>query len=461
MAAVGLAAGVTMMRLALGLLLAVAVAAACGGETPVLDAESGEVRIVVRADSEDAVLVGLERRNAAGEWDMRVSPDDQRLELGDDWRLSSGLTAVIPGSVAVTARFEGFEIDGVAELGDLCAILSLRPDTETRFTAPLWVVVHGGPECDQTITTAEFTTPSEGIELDARIAARQRGNCVELRLDVRRPSGAWRELSANAVCGLSSDDGEWLAARAVGLPYQRDRDVIEVRHTGQRLSAALNGLLLATPCDMLTLQRGHRTLWLHRYDAETCKWAGLERLNEFEGAPPPLDQLDFQQHAVYDWETEISANLLPALWQERLTLERAQAIADAVYRDFLGAGTEPPTVATSTERSDYTGAYYPELHVIELRSDGMRADVVIHETAHAMLRVAASTVNAYYADPRHGPLFSSLMIALWARYAEGFDPEAALALADLYGVGVDDLLPFEAAGDAETLRVVLEAIAGP
>ena len=440
----------------MGLLLAVAVATACGGGTPVLDAESGEVRIVVRADGEDAVLVGLERRNAVGEWDLRASPADHRIELGDDWRRSSVLAAAIPSSLSIAVSFDGFEIVRVGELASECATIVIRPGAGVGLS----VSELRGDACDRW-TAGEVSWSEEGIELDTRIAARQRGNCVELRLDVRRPSGAWRELAVSGVCELDASSTDWLTTQAVGLPYQRDRDVVEVRRVGQRLSAALNGRLLATPCDALTLQRGRQTLWLRRYEGETCGWAGLERLNEFEGAPPPLDQLDFQQHAVYDWETEISANLLPALWQEQLTVERAQTIADAVYRDFLGAGAEPPTVIASTKRGDYAGAYYPEPHVIELRPDGMRAEVVIHETAHAMLRVTASTVNAYYADPRHGPLFSSLMITLWARYAEGFDPQAALALADLYEVIVDDLLPFEAAGDAETLRTVLDVIAGP
>lgn len=450
-----------MVRLALrpllGLLLAVAVAAACGGGTPSLDAESGEVRIVVRADGDDAVLVALERRNAAGEWDLRVSPAEHRIELGDDWRRSSVLAAAIPGSLPIAAGFDGFEITRVGELADECATITIQPGAGVGLS----VSELRGDACDSWTAGREVSQSEEGIELDTRIAARQRGNCVELRLDVRRPSGAWRELAVSGVCGLDASSADWLTTQAVGLPYQRDRDVVEVRRVGPRLSAALDGRLLATPCDMLTLQRGQQTLWLHRYDSETCQWAGLERLNEFEGAPPLLDQLDFQQHAVYDWETEISANLLPALWQEQLTVERAQTIADAVYRDFLGAGAEPPTVVASTEQGDYAGAYYPELHVVELRSDGMRAEVVIHETAHAMLRVTASTVNAYYADPRHGPLFGSLMITLWTRYAEGFDPQAALALAELYEVIVDDLLPFEAAGDAETLQAVLEAIAEP
>lgn len=445
-------------RLLLWLLLAVAVATACGGGTPALDAESGEVRMVVRADGDDAVLVGLERRNAAGEWDLRASPADHRIELGDDWRRSSVLAAAIPSSLPITASFDGFEIVRAGELADECATITIQPGADDGIG--LSVSELRGDACDSWTAGREVSQSEEGIELDTRIAARQRGNCVELRLDVRRPSGAWRELAVSGVCGLDASSADWLATQGVGLPYQRDRDVVEVRRVGRRLSAVLNGRLLATPCDALTLQRGQQTLWLRRYEGETCEWAGLERLNEFEGAPPPLDQLDFQQHAVYDWETEISANLLPTLWQEQLTLERAQAIADAVYRDFLGAGAEPPTVIASTERSDYAGAYYPEPHVIELWPDGMRAGVVIHETAHAMLRVTASTVNAYYADPRHGPLFSSLMITLWARYAEGFDPQAALALAELYEVIVDDLLPFEAAGDEETLRAVLEAIAG-
>lgn len=50
------------------------------------------------------------------------------------------------------------------------------------------------------------------------------------------------------------------------------------------------------------------------------------------------------------------------------------------------------------------------------------------------------------------------MIALWTRYADGFDSEAARALAAAYKVQLDDLVPIASIGDEQTRQAVIEAL---
>lgn len=130
------------------------------------------------------------------------------------------------------------------------------------------------------------------------------------------------------------------------------------------MSAAVDGRILTTDCG-LTLQRGFRSVWEHRYEGDDCSWERIDRVLEFDG-PEPNDPLDEQQYAVYDWEYEVAANLLTAAWRRPVTFDSAQAIVNAAYTDFYGSPDGAPQVTIAPNEQEYTGQYDPSPHAIQL-----------------------------------------------------------------------------------------------
>ena len=134
-------------------------------------------------------------------------------------------------------------------------------------------------------------------------------------------------------------------------------------------------------------------------------------------------------------------------------------IVGAVYEDFFGSADDAPRVVAAPAGAQHVRVYDPWRREIQLGTDGLRADVVVHEAAHAMLPLARSREDPFALEPQHGPQFAAHLIALWERYAEGFDADSARSLAEVYGVHVRDAAPLLPAGDAQTRRAVQEALA--
>ena len=452
-----------------------AAVAACGGggeQTPALDAPGGEVRVVLWVDDRAEVLVALEGRDSAGGWGVTTHPANAEVQEGgggdsDGWWRSSVVVVEVNGAAAIRVQDGVFTFEPtVAGWSDDCGSLLVQ-QSGARGDTSLWVSAAIGSRCDEWSPPLTLTPTAATLRLTTRIAARWSGDCADVRVEVRGAEAEWRALPVSRLCGVSerrraaAADGEGFVGQngsPVAVPLSDERGVVEVRGGANWMSAAVDGRVLSTTCG-LTLERGSRWIWRHRYDEETCEWRSLERVTEFEGGPVALDPLDEQLLEVADWEIEVIRNLLGSAWWGPMTLERARTIVGAVYEDFFGSADDAPRVVAARAGAEHARVYDPLRHEIQLRPEGLRADVVIHEAAHAMLRLALSGEDAVYLEPRHGPEFAAHLIAVWERYAEGFDADSARRLAEVYGVQVGAAAPLQPAGDAQTRAAVREALA--
>ena len=475
MAEIRLAAGVRWV-VAVGVSIVIGAAvAACGGggeQTPALDAPGGEVRVVLWVDDRAEVLVALEGRDSAGGWGVTTHPANAEVQEGgggdsDGWWRSSVVLVEVNGAAAIRVQDGVFTLDPtVAGWSDACGVLLVRP-SEDEGDASLWVSAAIGEGCDEWSPPLTLTPTAATLRLTTRIAARWSGDCADVRVEVRGAEAEWRALPVSRLCGVSERRRAPAADRersvgqngsSVVLPLFDERGVVEVRPHVDWMSAAVEGRVLSISCGLI-LTRGSRWIWRHRYDEQTCEWRSLERVTEFESGPVPLDPLDEQLYEVYDWEHEVTTNLLGSAWYGPTTLERAQMMVGALYEDFFGSVDGAPRVVAARARAQHARVYDPWRHEIQLRPDGLRAAGVVHEAAHAMLRLALADEDAFYLEPRHGPEFAAHLIAVWERYAEGFDAASARRLAEVYGVRVSDGAPLLPAGDAQTRRAVQEALA--
>ena len=446
-------------------------AAACdgGGDAPLLRAPGGEVRPTVAVDNRASVVVALEARDAAGEWGATAHPQDREVAERadrDDWWYSSEIVLEMGAAITLSVKDGAFLFNPpAAGLSDDCGILFVGP-SEADEQRSLLVSPVGGAACAEWLPPLTVTASDESFEITTRIAAQWSGDCAAVRVELRDRTDRWRSLPASRICGLeeriraAAADGEGLPSRpaaTVIVPLSENFRAIELRSIAGGVSAGVAGRKLSTECG-LHLERGFLTIWQHRYDTETCQWAFLERIAEIDDGPVPADLLDEQQYEVYDWEHDVAANLLSGEWRRPISLDQAQGIVNAIYNDFVGSTAQPPAVTTAPSGAEFAGAYDPEAHAIQLRPDGRAASVVLHETAHALLRLSLPGEAGYYLAPRHGAEFAALLIALWERYANDFDADGAVLLADAYGVYVFPAAPIQPVGDAATREAVREAI---
>ena len=420
-------------------------------------------------DNRAEVVVALEARGADGKWNATAHPQDREVEeraAGDDWWYSSEIVLEVGAAITLSVAEEMFLFDPpAAELSDDCGILFVGP-SEADDQRSLLVSPVGGAACAEWLPPLTVTASGESFEITTRIAAQWSGDCAAVRVEVRDRVDRWRSLPASRICGFeervraAAADGEGLPPRpgaSVIVPLSEDSRTIELRSTVGSVSAGVDGRKLSTECG-LHLERGFLTVWQHRYDSDTCEWAFLERIAEIDDGPIPDDLLDEQQYEVYDWERDVAVNLLSGEWRRPISLDQAEGIVSAIYNDFVGSSAQPPAITAAPPGAEVAGAYDTAAHVIQLRPDGRAASVVLHETAHALLRLSLPGEAGYYLAPRHGAEFAALLIALWERYASDFDAEGAALLADAYGVYVFPSPPIQPVGGAAAQEAVREAV---
>ena len=357
------------------------------------------MRPTVAVDNRASVVVALEARDAAGEWGATAHPQDREIEkraAGGDWWYSSEIVLEVDAAITLSVKEGAFLFDPpAAGLSDDCGILFVGP-SEADEQRSLRISPVGGAACAEWLPPLTVTASDESFSVTTRIGVQWSGDCAAVRVELRDRTDHWRSLPASRICGLeeriraAAADGEGLPPRsgaAVIAPLSENSRAIELRSTAGGVSASINGRKLSTECG-LHLERGFFTIWQHRYDIDTCEWAFLERIAEIDDGPVPDDILDEQQYKVYDWERDVTANLLSGEWRRPISLEQAQGIVNAIYNDFVGSTAQPPAVTTAPSGAEFAGAYDPEAHAIQLRPDGRAASVVLHETAHALLRLS-------------------------------------------------------------------------
>jgi len=162
-------------------------------------------------------------------------------------------------------------------------------------------------------------------------------------------------------------------------------------------------------------------------DSMDARCAALAALAAICGPDVRARDCDGQRNHVYEWER---ARLqLDGADGIRLELGEAQALVDAVYRDYFPQRPRPPRVIHSdSDDTHYDGSG----HIIQLAGWAMALDAVLHETAHALIDGAGVD------DPGHGGRYLALLLELWQRYLPIVDMEAARGAAIAAGMEVAD-----------------------
>ena len=303
--------------------------------------------------------------------------------------------------------------------------------TGLRFSTPI------GRDCEHWKDLGAVTL-SDAQEMLMRVGLRTDDDCVALQLDLRQLEsgrGDWRTLPAGMICDLDLDRARvWRAGSLLAIPYHSQGGLLEARPLGSGVSAAVDGEILPNDCGWVMLLYGYRSVWQVVRNRGECDSKEYQLAWVLRIAQPrePDDPEDRQQLHVYDWEWELEANVLPEEWFKPITGLHAERIVRAVYADFLGDSAMPPDVRRAHPDAEYAGSYDAESHTIFLAPKAMNVALVLHETAHALLRLSAELDEAtrYYLAPRHGPAFTARLIQLWIRYSEGLDVEAIRAAAE-------------------------------
>lgn len=440
----------------------------CGGNEVPDAGPAGEVRVVVRSTGDGAVEVGVEGHSATLASYERTLPESNRVAVEDaagDWWHSSEIAVEALGVVTIGAGTDGFGLQGatrhVVEIECRYLRIEYGGATALRFSSPT------GYNCDTWEDLGEVML-SDSQAMLMRVGLRAEGNCVILQLDLRQREsgrGDWRTLPAGMICDLDLDRaGTWRASSLLAIPYYSQGGLLEARPLGSGVSAAVDGQMLQNDCGWVTLLHGRRSVWQMVQAPGECAADGYRLDWVLWVAEPgePDDPLDRQQLQVYDWEWEVDTNLLPNEWFEPITGLHAERIVRAVYEDFFGNSATPPDVRRAPPDAEYAGSYDADSHTIFLAPQAMNVALVLHETAHALLRLSAELDEAtrYYLAPRHGPAFVARLIMIWTRYSEGLDMEAIQAAAELHGVTIgEDLLTGPRGGEAER-QAVIDAIRG-
>ena len=455
------------MTLAVVSVVFAGIVVACGGGAVPDAGPAAEVRVTVNRVSDDALAVGLEVRGAESDSYERVLPQKHELTLADaeqDWWESSEIAVAALGVVRIGAGSEGFGLDGASRqsVEPECGVLVLVAGAESKLvvTAPTAAAV-----CLDTGQQFEIA-PGDSKPILLRAALRIESACADLRLDLRPQAsgrGDWRSFPAGSICGLDqSAANEWQVGATLAIPYHSEVGVLEARVVNGSVSAAVDGVLLPNPCAQIWLIHGFRSVWQREQEAGRCDGTGthLRWLLWVAHPPTPDDPEDRQQYQSYDWELEVVANYLPPHWLESITIRQAERIVRALYQDFYGDTAEPPAIAVAPSDADHLGAYDWESHTIELAPASITATLVLHEAAHAMLRLSAEldAVSRYYLASRHGPRFTQHLLAIWDRYSEDLDVEAIRAAADWHEVGIADGFSFPPRGGKAEREAVIEAL---
>lgn len=212
--------------------------------------------------------------------------------------------------------------------------------------------------------------------------------------------------------------------------------------------------IAASECGHLGVVRGNRAVWVRSSSAYGCEDAGsLAPVGFVQSAEIEVDREDPQQHRVYDWERQVQANLLPGEFGAAISLERAQAIADAVFEDVFGQSRRPPRVRLVDE--DYS-AYAHRFRQIRLTERGLNAATVLHELVHAVLAAEAERSLRSWAG--HGREYAATVLMLWERYVPGFDGARARAAAAVHEVDIAGRPPISAVGGSGARSAAREAL---
>ncbi|MDE2745016.1 MAG: hypothetical protein OXI41_03380 [Chloroflexota bacterium] len=409
-------------------------------ESDVPEQTGVEVRLAGRLHADGRVEVALQAW-LNGRWSRGVFPTRRYLpsDAEEDHWLVSAPVRVTSFQSQVSVAVEHPHWDGSDGPGDFelrvdgqrfrsnCGYLALELDDgrlrlRTRDSA-----------CaeDAALAANRLAVPTGQGRQDVRIAARRSAGGVELAVQ-HREDGGWSERLIPAASMLPDQMrvGRWYHTFTVVLPAPAAA-VSGQLHRAASLTVVEGDFQIETGdrrvrgnCGVLELRAADDAILVDSMDA---RCASLTALATICGPDVRERDCDWQRNHVYEWER---ARLqLDGADGVMLELGEAQALVDAVYRDYFPNRPRPPRVIRSdSDETHYDGSR----RTIQLAGWAMTLDVVLHETAHALIDSAGVD------DPGHGGRYLALLLELWQRYLPIVDKGAARAAALAAGLEVED-----------------------
>ena len=268
-----------------------------------------------------------------------------------------------------------------------------------------------------------------------RIAARRSAGSVELAAQ-HREDGGWSDwlIPHGAQLPSRMTVGRWYYTFSVVLPAPQPA-VSGTLHRDASLTVVDSDFQIEVDdrryrshCGVLSLRSYDDAVLVDTVDSHCVS---TEALATICGPDVRSGVCDVQRNQAYQWER----NRLQRDGGSEIQLEiqEAQSVVDAIWDDYFTVRPNPPRVLRS---HDGGTRYNSSTHRIYLADWAMTLDVVLHETAHALMQ------HASVADPGHGERYTALLLALWERYLPIVDVDAARAAAQAEGLEVaDSVLP--------------------
>ncbi|MXV79898.1 MAG: hypothetical protein F4X58_13360 [Chloroflexi bacterium] len=284
---------------------------------------------------------------------------------------------------------------------------------------------------DAALAANRLAIPTGQGRQDVRIAARRSAGRVELAAQHRVGSG-WSDRLIPTASWLPEHMrvGRWYHTFTVVLPAPAAAVSGQLHRTASLtvvdgdFQIETSGRRVRGNCGVLELRAAGDAVLVDSPDGQ-C--AALTALATICGPDVRERDCDRQRNHVYEWErAQLQRDGADGV---RLNLSEAQALVDAIYRDYFPQRPRPPRVILSdSDEAHYDGSR----HIVQLAAWAMTLDVVLHETAHALIDSAGVD------DPGHGGRYLALLLELWQRYLPIIDTAAARAAALAAGLEVED-----------------------
>ena len=331
MGEVGVAVGVRRVLIGLALALLAGTALACGGERPVLDAGSGELRVVAWAARAGEFDVALEGKDLFGQWN-RTAPLNGLAEGGPDgegWRRTSELLVRGAPVTLVQVGRERFEIllmEG--PIDDHCRRIRAVAAPRGRPADTVDLYHWRPPWCGSRSPRVDLDAGVERPVVRTRIAGRRDGDCIDLRIELRPSEAEWRAWDAGRLCSFPIAGRGAATGPVVGLQHWTEANTFGVVVGGPEITGIVSGRIVQESCGGLELFGGLRTLYLRIVEGPDCDQERFKGVLWWDETDDGVAHYDRQANLVYDWEFELASTRLPEKWRATFPLERSERGTD-------------------------------------------------------------------------------------------------------------------------------------
>lgn len=357
---------------------------------------------------------------------------------------TAALRAAADHDVAVASSPPAAATGGLIQLGAVRAALGVPDDsTLTVGAAP---GLRGLAESESNIIV--------------RIAARRlQSGRIEFALQPAKRNGEWGGRLYPSIRFLPPDPpgGRWLNSSPIVVAPGSAAASVRVRDDAFVFN--VGGADLTDPCGNTVLARGSRAVFFVSLDQATCStWGGWTPVLFVEDTTQERDSVGPQWQHFRDWVLHLQLNSsLPNLLDKRVTLDEANALADAIFTDHLGGRVSNPVTFTRD-----ANRYHAEYRAHGWRSwwddiSSLEVRFVIYVVANALLDIGEGPAYIEQGEA-YDSFFVAQLIALWERYFPEFDGEAARGVARLHGLRYADPTPVPATGslfDRAVVRTLL------